>query len=260
MISSGRAPPPRSSASQPRPPWGGAAGTTLGRMFSRELQGFLIPSSVRVHLGPRPGIEALKCRGSGVAGRGPHPDSAEGGRFGGVYCRLDRPRQDSCVPPGRTPPGVDSSPQPTLVAPSPHRAGSGDGLKGRLWGLVAGAGSGDELNGRLWGLWPRAFPTLKALCHHLHPAYRKLFVARENVPAGKPGSTPAEMWRKQLVCANPAKAPASRPGRLTCPYVTLQGGFRPRLRDEGRASDGLEERAPRCTKPGSAACVSPVRW
>lgn len=143
-----------------------------------------------------------------------------------------------------------------------RRAGSGDGLKGRLWGFFAGAGSGEEFNGRLWGLWPRAFPTLKALCSHLHSAYRKLFEARENVPAGKPGSTPPEMWREQLVCANPAKAPASRPGRLTCPYVPLQGGLRPRLRDEGRASDGLEEHAPGGTQPGSAARprVSPVRW
>lgn len=94
----------------------------------------------------------------------------------------------------------------------------------------------------------RAFPTLKALCHHLHAAYQKLLKARENVPAEKLGSTPPEMWREQLVCANPAKAPASRPGRLTC-----QGGLRPQLRDEGRASDGLEEHAPGCTKPGSAA-------
>lgn len=64
------------------------------------------------------------------------------------------------------------------------------------------------------------------------------------------------------MCANPAKPPASRPGRLTRPYVTLQSGLRPRLRNEGRASDGLEERAPGCTQPGSAARprVSAVRW
>ncbi|CAI9176094.1 unnamed protein product [Rangifer tarandus platyrhynchus] len=99
VIASGRpALPP--SASQPRPPWGEAAGTTLGRMFSREPQGLPILSSVRLHLGPFPEIEAPKRRGSDVAGRGPHHDSAEGGRFGKVYCRLDRPRQDSGVPPG----------------------------------------------------------------------------------------------------------------------------------------------------------------
>lgn len=44
--------------------------------------------------------------------------------------------------------------------------------------------------------------------------------------------------------------------------TTLQGGLRPHLRDEGRAPDGLEERAPGCTnqalQPGRVA--SPVRW
>ncbi|MXQ83223.1 hypothetical protein E5288_WYG018845 [Bos mutus] len=109
-------------------------------MFSREPRK-PIPS-VRLPLGPRPGIEALKRRGSDVAGRGPHHDSAEGGRFGGLYCQLVPPRQDSRVPPGRTPASVDSSPQSTLVAPRP--------LTCPRW-----AGSGDELNGRLWGLCRR---------------------------------------------------------------------------------------------------------
>ena len=110
-----------------RPPWGEAAGTTLRRMFSREPRGPPIPASVRLHLGPRPGIEALKRRGSDVAGRGPHHDSAESGRFGGVYCRLAPSRQDSRVPPGPHAPwcrlvtSVDPGGPQAVDLPSPGR-------------------------------------------------------------------------------------------------------------------------------------------
>ena len=60
------------------------------------------------------------------------------------------------------------------------------------------------------------------------------------------------MVRAARVCAA-HKGSSFSPDHLTCPITTLQGGLRPHFRDEERSSDGFEELAQGCTKPGFAA-------
>lgn len=232
MIASGRPALPPSASRSPRPPWGEAAGTTLRRMFSREPRGPPIPASVRLHVGPLPGIEA---RSWGLRrGRGPRHDSAEGGRFGGVYCRLAPSRQDSRVPP--VPPApwcrlvTSVDPGGPRQVTCPRRAGSGEGLNGRLWG-------------------PALSTTLKTA---LSPPARRL----PKTFKGTGRTFQQKSWgRPRLRCGENAGVCEPQGASLSPRSSHLPGGGPSQLRDEGRASDGLEEHAPGCTKPGSAAAA-----